>query len=241
MKSAIGILASSYVAPATSAPPVSGYALWLDAADTATITHSANAVSQWDDKSGNARHVSQGTAANRPTTNVATQNGRNVIRFDGTNDILSTSSSWAMGSDYTWFVVFKVPTTATRYILNFDETPGGSDHAIISQWSSRPIEHFIGGSYGARYQIGTGSTSGWNVVTHVRAAQSHTSFLNGSASGSGTSTAMPAWTATTRVGGSGLSEFADTDIAELVVYTSALGSTDRASVESYLKTKWSTP
>ena len=37
-------------------------ALWLDAADTSSITHSSNVVSQWNDKSGNNYHASQSTA-----------------------------------------------------------------------------------------------------------------------------------------------------------------------------------
>ena len=41
-------------------------ALWLDADDATTITKDGgNLVSQWNDKSGNARHVTQATAANR--------------------------------------------------------------------------------------------------------------------------------------------------------------------------------
>ena len=41
-------------------------ALWLDAEDTASITLNGGNVSQWNDKSGNARHATQATAANQP-------------------------------------------------------------------------------------------------------------------------------------------------------------------------------
>lgn len=61
---------------------------WWDASDTSTITSSAGAVSQWDDKSGRGNHLVQATAANQPATGSATQNGLNIIRFDGTNDRL---------------------------------------------------------------------------------------------------------------------------------------------------------
>jgi hypothetical protein len=42
-------------------------ALWLDAADASTITLNGSTVSQWNDKSGNARHATQATAASQPT------------------------------------------------------------------------------------------------------------------------------------------------------------------------------
>ena len=59
---------------------VDGLTLWLDAADSSSITHSSNAVSQWSDKSGNGNHATQSTSANQP---VLTSSG---LQFDGTND-----------------------------------------------------------------------------------------------------------------------------------------------------------
>jgi hypothetical protein len=64
---------------------------WYDAADTATITESSGAVSQWNDKSGNGYNILQATGANQPTTGTRTQNNRNVIDFDGSNDQLRTN------------------------------------------------------------------------------------------------------------------------------------------------------
>jgi hypothetical protein len=53
---------------------LSGLSLWLDGADSSTITLNGTAVSQWSDKSGNSRNATQGTALNQPTT--ATVNGK---------------------------------------------------------------------------------------------------------------------------------------------------------------------
>lgn len=41
-------------------------ALWLDAADSSTVTLNGSTVSQWNDKSGNGRNAVQATAANQP-------------------------------------------------------------------------------------------------------------------------------------------------------------------------------
>lgn len=67
--------------------------LWLDAADSSSITLVSGAVSQWNDKSGNGRHVTQGTAANRPAYPAAVLNGLNVVRFDGSNDKLTRNTT----------------------------------------------------------------------------------------------------------------------------------------------------
>ena len=53
----------------------SGMALWLDAADAATITQSSNLVTKWDDKSGNNYHATAPSGA-EPTTGAANINGK---------------------------------------------------------------------------------------------------------------------------------------------------------------------
>lgn len=68
-------------------------ALWLDADDASTITLNGSTVSQWRDKSGNNRDVSQPTATKQPTYTLAGQNGLNVLSFDGNQRSLFASPS----------------------------------------------------------------------------------------------------------------------------------------------------
>jgi SPP1 family predicted phage head-tail adaptor len=64
-----GSLIGSLAAAGTLWTPAlqSDLALWLDAADSGTLTLDAGAVSAWADKSGNARHVGEVTASRRPS------------------------------------------------------------------------------------------------------------------------------------------------------------------------------
>ncbi|MEI8398297.1 MAG: hypothetical protein WCG33_04050 [Actinomycetes bacterium] len=57
------------VAPWTPASLGSSLAVWLDASDASTLTSSGGLVSEWRDKSGNARHAVQATSGSRPTLN----------------------------------------------------------------------------------------------------------------------------------------------------------------------------
>ena len=91
------------------------FGLWLDANDSSTITDNSGAVSEWKDKSGNQLHVTQSTAAKQPTTNSTTQNGKNVISFDG-GDYLVCSSTNIQNTDQVWFFVAEIDS-------------GGVDHA----------------------------------------------------------------------------------------------------------------
>lgn len=62
---------------------LAGLALWLDASDASTITLDvSNNVSQWNDKSGNARHAAQANALLRPAWGTQTQNGKSLIVTD---------------------------------------------------------------------------------------------------------------------------------------------------------------
>ena len=78
--------------------------LWLDAADASTITESGGAVSQWNDKSGNTRHATQGIAVNQPTTG-GTINGVTALNFgDNTNVQYLNINQFGTGT-YTWFFI----------------------------------------------------------------------------------------------------------------------------------------
>ncbi len=55
--------------------------LWLDAADSGSITHTLGAVNAWNDKSGNANHVTQNLATDQPT--VISDGTQQVIAFNG--------------------------------------------------------------------------------------------------------------------------------------------------------------
>lgn len=60
-------------------PEVLRPSVWFDAADLSTLTLVSGDASEWRDKSGNGRHVSQATAANRPTYAVSGLNGRPAL------------------------------------------------------------------------------------------------------------------------------------------------------------------
>jgi hypothetical protein len=83
---------------------IAGCQLWLDSSDASTLFNATTGgslvaadggVARWEDKSGNARHATQSTAANRPARKTAIQGGRDVLRFDGSNDFMSVASSEA--------------------------------------------------------------------------------------------------------------------------------------------------
>ena len=127
-------------------------ALWLDAADAATVTL-ATGVAAWVDKSGNGRTASQGTAANQPSY-AATLNGNSVLTFDGSNDALSLAAGLTLGVNFGLFVLFRPATTivaATAGTYLFSSSALGSASAplflfglgkgfkIVFRWHSQSV------------------------------------------------------------------------------------------------------
>lgn len=76
--------------PWTPADLAAAPKIWLD--DDSAITEVSGAVSQWNDLSGAAMHLTQTSSSLRPVALAAAINGRRAIRFDGTNDGLEFTS-----------------------------------------------------------------------------------------------------------------------------------------------------
>ena len=85
-------------------------AAWWDASDVSTISDTGGAVDQWNDKSGNDRHFTQTTPADQATTNSTTQNGLNVLDFDGDDQYSGTQP---VVSEINYFLVRRTSDSAT--------------------------------------------------------------------------------------------------------------------------------
>lgn len=73
---------------------ISGLKLWLDVANTSSLTFNGSTVSQVRDLSGNGFHATQSTANNQPTYQAAGANGKPALFFD-VNDIVTSAATVA--------------------------------------------------------------------------------------------------------------------------------------------------
>ncbi|MGA1109957.1 MAG: hypothetical protein ACO3VO_00015 [Ilumatobacteraceae bacterium] len=89
---------------------VANLEIWLDAADTTTITLNSGNVSQWNDKSGKGRNFVQSTATKQPAYST-TYFAKGAVHFDGSDDVLSnqTASNWVWSHrEATWVVAYRL-------------------------------------------------------------------------------------------------------------------------------------
>ena len=132
------LTASVIVAKKLWTPSLISTELWLDAQDASTITDSLGFVSQWDDKSGNGRNLTQATASQQPRTGVDTLNGRNTIKFDGQTDVMSTLSNPYSGgySECSHFFVMNLNAKGQDTLCVFNTIP---DVKVHCPWNNGAI------------------------------------------------------------------------------------------------------
>jgi hypothetical protein len=98
-------------------------ALWLDAADSSTLFDATTggslvtadgAVARWEDKSGNGRHATQSTIGFRPLRKSAILGGKDVLRFDGVDDLMAIPAFSATAGISCFAVFVSRRTTQNR-------------------------------------------------------------------------------------------------------------------------------
>jgi hypothetical protein len=230
---------------------ISGLRLWLDATtglfDATTggsaVTTDASEVARWEDQSGNAYHVTQGTSANRPVLKTSILNGKNVLRFDGSNDLLSNGSNFAIsgGSNRSVFTVFNRATTALSIIVGWGDT--GPTAGASSQYSSEYFLRFTSTTKGYTNQSGIDDWIIWSVIGNGDTLADYDAFFNGGSVATPNSTLNNSTTINTTanplyIGRGPATGSANGDLAELLIYDSALSTSDREAVRDYLNAKW---
>lgn len=205
-------------------------ALWLDAADSTTITLNGSTVSQWADKSGNGRHATQGTAANQPTQTSI--NLLTAISFSS-GKRFSLASALPLVSNQMVIAVYTRPSAKTHSILLGNDTQGGypfywyTDNVIYVEMGLTII------SKSSAY-----SDVGTFLHGSVREGTSLALYSSGNPL-SMVSSSSPGGTQSTQIGARRIanSEFMSGAIGELIV-VDVSDTTTRQIVEGYLAHKW---
>ena len=224
-----------------------GLALWYDADDASTFSYSSGSVvSQWNDKSGNSRHATQGTVANQPTRTASLMNSRAGVVFNGTSSFLNYTGSFLANTNYT--IAAAVARTSNKsgnyFMAGSTQTTNNNLH--LGWVSDTSFSHR---QYGNDYNMtvaGYSSTATQlSVFQHSSTAGKNTWVDGGTsllaASGSSASTTPLAAYAGSTLGywSQSPSYFAGR-IGEIVIATSALSDSDRQKVEGYLAWEWGT-
>lgn len=219
---------------------------WFDASDEATITDTAGAVTQWDDKSANGFVVTPPNAS--PTTGVTARNSLNVVDFTGGSMRLQTAASAVTYGSSQIFSAFAVVAPASAAILgivgqhNNSNTTAGPQMLRFEAWDVQTIR--VKQTVVAETAGVTVSADTWGIAAGRMTTTTIESYWNGTTDGSTAMSATsqtPVGAGTKLVVGDGTA-FTDSGfegpIAEVIVFAEDLTDAEMNDVGNYLASKW---
>jgi hypothetical protein len=233
--------------PVPSPLSIPGCVFWLDAGDRSTLTlSSSNTITAWTEKSGANRTV---TTNSTGIYSATAMNGRPGIQFSAGN-VMTSSTASTLGNNLTAFVVFMATSEGPRQ-LNVPIFVGSSANGY---WLTYRGDFQI---YAARQEGGAQAGNSYYrninipiIMAGVASAtlSQQTAFLNGYSTDvvnaaplsnvGGTTIYIPGgepyW------GGPANGMFNGV-ISEVLLFSNALTTTQRQTVEGYLSSKWGIP
>lgn len=209
---------------------IAGLKLWLKA--DSLVLNDADPISTWTDSSGNGFNATaSGTA--RPTYKTAIQNTQPVARFNGSTNGMNVAQIISAQPD-TVIISAKAQTGTSGRMW---DGISGSGEQLFQLNASGFLQMYAGSAFVVDAVDHYGA---WHVFTAIFNGASTFSYLDGTQAATGNPGTNAGATAN-YLGWSGLTTFMTGDIGEVLVYDTALSSTNRGLVEAYLKSKWGTP
>jgi Concanavalin A-like lectin/glucanases superfamily len=221
--------------------------LWLNAATITGLADGANVVT-WSDGSGNGRNVS--AAGTPPTYRVDQMNGLPIVRFDGSDDELSTAGSFGPSGDpsFTVTLVAKIsssnsPSSGPNFWA-FDDMSHALTGACL-QWRNGTVDVDTG-YFNQAYPPANSFAAYADVPSIVtirrtpgQVGQTTEFFFDGTKQTVTGVSAVPTMTDGLFYVGSWRGQRSIMDIAELLAYGIALTDADRVALECSLGAKYS--
>ena len=227
---------------------LAGCALWLDAADpagTGVIPANGSTVSTWADKSGNGYN---GTSGAGPIYTTDAQ-GRKCMSFTGTQFLESVVTVSKQNHS---LIAVHAPTY-TNGFNNSGSTLGGNSslfrfqipanaggYIVFPFWYNAPLGYVsnYGTTNGA---LPDNSVAGAASIINANIGpQTQYSYKNGIQQGTESASLVTGTTPPLTIGRytPGLSEYYQGYVYEMIIYNTALTTTQRQNIEGYLAWKW---
>lgn len=226
-------------------------AMWFDAADQGTITIDTG-VSEWRDKSGNNRHLSQTTSTQQPALTLNAQNGLPALTFDGSNDFMSNDSVGAAGLNVVQIIsVFRMitgganedipmgvgQTSSTSAIRTFYRANNGTTVGFAT-WNNDVASSAYSYDIGGNFHV----FEAWNTqrATPNQIRIGRNGSITTYSVGSLNLTADGFSVGSLRGGAVG-NYYSNIAVGEIIVAYSEWSQRDRQLIEGYLAWKWNFP
>ncbi len=206
-----------------------GLEFWFDGKDASTFSLNGNKVIQWDDKSGNGRHVSNAVDVTRPTWNAVT--GRVTFTAANSTFLQSAAFASALSQPNTIFVVYKITGNLADSEIIFDGVTGVGRNVFWIHGGDFRI-------YGGATLIDGATNANDNIHVACFNGVSSEYWINGVSVLAGNVGADPLDGITLGTLNSFGMQFADAELMEVFGYNRVMTTSERQSLELYVTDKW---
>lgn len=218
---------------------ISNLVCWLDASVLSGTDGSD--VTTWTDLKNSYNFVGTGTA--KPTLQVNEQNGKNVVRFDGTNDVLSAGDIEVHDNSRGLSIIAVVRPNVHKRMT------------IVGKYNTSGDNRQYAFGDDVNYLFETGA---WSSATNAHATMTQNKFqiyemiwepgspmqlyINGVLQDAGSSNVNDIYDGTSNLK-IGCADYTyagywDGDMAEIIIYSDAISSTERKLLRDNLSLKW---
>ena len=232
------------VAPTFIPTDIATLQLWLDAADSSAFTLSGSNITQWNDKSGKGRNASQFN------TGFATYNGSNRVQITSTGQLSCSIPPGTFSGGVTGYVVFNsYGSNATDTLISravgavaapFDMYTYGSPVTTARLIGDGGTQFVSCDTATALFRTTSVTLYGFSIAANL--------VWNESVNGTSNTIAVSYNSGNVVYGDNGSSIVigsradkvtrASIYVYEIVLYNTALTTTERQQVEGYLAWKW---
>ena len=211
---------------------------WLDASTLSGTDGSS--LASWSDLSGNGNNF---TSVNAPTLQTSEQNGKNVVRFDGINDVMSAGDKELYNNTrgFSMIAVVKATNSKRMPILTKYLTTGDNRQFAFGNRDNFLFEDLTWGSYtGTVLDMGLDNFA---IVEYIwEPGKAFQLYINGVLLSTGDAVVndISDGTANLKLGGGDYTSvgFWEGDFAEIMVYSEAVPNSEREALRANLAVKW---
>ena len=219
--------------------------VWLKSDSGVTFDIASKRASAWTDQSGNDNSVSIATSSKQPLRyGYDGANDKTYLSFDGTNDgFTSNSNSPISSTSYTIFAVAKQNSTQADIKPIFDYTRTPTTARITVGFKNNRFFSKVRSSSSEAEHSSTVNTNSYGLIAtslNGTGGKLTTQFNNESVQ---TLTTL-GWSAVDfndaafTIGSSSVDGFADTNIAEIIIYNGELTDKQKNDIRDYLNNKY---
>lgn len=172
-------------------------------------------------------------------------NAKPVVRFNGTSSWFQRGGGIVInpGEKYTMFAVVKTVSTSALGHTIINGAASGPSNVILRRDGADFSAYINSGAWISAVETGGVVVGAWNVLTSDWDGTNIHLWRSGVLKATAGATSItPNLVDTIFIGADNTpGQFWDGDMAEILIYNSALSATDRQNVENYLKAKYALP